>query len=42
MSKLSSYFLENMKESPPNAKKLQEFVLFNIIYYGGDIVEQWI
>ena len=41
MSKLSSYFLENMKESP-HAKKLQEFVLFNIIYYGGDIVEQWI
>ena len=33
-SKLSSYFLDNMR-GPPNAKKLLEFVLFNIIYYCG-------
>ena len=34
MSKLSSYFVRNM-QGPPNAKLLQEVVLFNIIYYGG-------
>ena len=34
MSKLLSYFVTNMK-GPPNAKLLQEIVLFNIIYYGG-------
>ena len=33
-SKLTSYFLANMRGSP-SAKKLQEFVLFNIIYYCG-------
>ena len=31
-SKLTSYFLTNMR-GPPNPKKLQEYVLFNIIYY---------
>ena len=34
MSKLTSYFLDNMR-GPPNPRKLQEFVLFNIIYYWG-------
>ena len=34
MSKLSSYFVQNV-QGPPNAKLLQEMVLFNIIYYGG-------
>ena len=32
--KLNGYFLEKMR-GPPNAKNLQEFVLFNIIYYCG-------
>ena len=34
MSKLNTYFITNM-QGPPNAKLLQEIVLFNIIYYGG-------
>ena len=33
-SKLSSYFQDSMR-GPPNPKKLQELVLFNIIFYGG-------
>ena len=33
-SKLTTYFLNNMR-GEPSAKKLQEFVLFNIIYYCG-------
>ena len=33
-SKLTHYFLTNMR-GPPNAKKLQKFVFFNIIYYCG-------
>ena len=34
MRKLQAYFLRNM-HAPPSAKNLQEFVLFNIIYYCG-------
>ena len=34
MEKLSNYFTENMR-GPPNAKFLQEIVLFNIIYFMG-------
>ena len=34
MNTLSNYFIKNM-QGPPNAKLLQEIVLFNIIYYGG-------
>ena len=34
LSKLSTYFLNKMR-GPPNAVNLQEFVLFNIIYYMG-------
>ena len=34
MSKLSTYFMKNMT-GPPNARLLQELVLFSIIYYGG-------
>ena len=34
MSKLSSYFVTNMR-GYPNPKLLQEIVLFNVIYYGG-------
>ena len=34
MSKLNTYFITNM-QGPPNAKLLQEIVLLNIIYYGG-------
>ena len=33
-SKLTSYFLDSMK-GPPNPRKLQEILLFNIIYYCG-------
>ena len=32
--KLTAYFLQNMR-GPPSPKRLQEFVLFNIIYYCG-------
>ena len=34
LSKLSEYFMTNMP-GPPNAKYLQELVLFNIIYFMG-------
>ena len=34
MERLSQYFTKNMK-SPPNPAKLQEIVLFNVIYFGG-------
>ena len=34
MEKISEYFKKNMK-SAPNPTKLQEMLLFNIIYFGG-------
>ena len=34
MSTLSTYFINSMR-GPPNAKNLQEVVLFNVIYYGA-------
>ena len=32
MEKLSTYFI-NIMQGPPNSAKLQEIVLFNVIYY---------
>ena len=34
LQKIHDYFQQNMR-SPPNARKLQEMMLFNVIYYGG-------
>ena len=34
LQKITDYFEKSMK-SPPNARKLQEMMLFNVIYYGG-------
>ena len=34
MEKISNYFKKNMR-GPPNPAKLQEMMLFNVIYYGG-------